>query len=108
MVLRGRITGNPDISGIFPRYMSVARIATATGHLLGVIYRRDLGDTSSVSGPMSDPLTLIADAAGNSLILDGGICNRHCTNEFNGWLHNGTLVPLRPAGFAHREAAEAW
>jgi len=108
MVLRGRIVGNPDISGIFPRYMSVERIATATGHLLGVIYRRDLGDTSSVSGPMSDPLTLIADAAGSGLILDGGICNRHCTNEFNGWLHNGTLVPLRPAGFAHREAAEAW
>ena len=108
MVLRGRITGNPDISGIFPRYMSVARIATATGHLLGVIYRRDLGDTSSVSGPMSDPLTLIADAAGRGLILDGGICNRHCSNEFNGWLHGATLVPLRPAGFAHREAAEAW
>ena len=108
MVLRGRITGNPDISGIFPRYMSVARIATATGHLLGVIYRRDLGDTSSVSGPMSDPLTLIADAAGNSLILDGGICGPHCANEFNGWLHGATLVPLRPAGFAHREAAEAW
>jgi hypothetical protein len=108
MVLRGRITGNPDISGIYPRYMSVERIATATGHLLGVIYRRDLGDTSSVSGPMSDPLTLIADAAGRGLILDGGICNRHCSNEFNGWLHGGTLVPLRPAGFAHREAAEAW
>jgi hypothetical protein len=57
---------------------------------------------------MPDPLTLIADAAGSGLILDGGICNRHCTNEFNGWLHGGTLVPLRPAGFAHREAAEAW
>jgi hypothetical protein len=108
MVLRGRIVGNPQISGIYPRYMSVERIFTATGHLLGVIYRRDLGDTSSVSGPMSDPLTLIADAAGSSLILDGGICNRHCTNEFNGWLHGGTLVPLPPAGFAHREAAEAW
>jgi len=108
MVLRGKIVGNPDISGIYPRYMSVERIAAATGHLLGVIYRRDLGDTSSVSGPMSDPLTLIADAAGRGLILDGGICNRHCTNEFNGWLRGGTLVPLRPAGFAHREAAEAW
>jgi hypothetical protein len=108
MVLRGKIVGNPDISGMYPRYMSVERIATATGHLLGVIYRRDLGDTSSVSGPMSDPLTLIADAAGRGLILDGGICNRGCTNEFNGWLHGATLVPLRPAGFAHREAAEAW
>jgi hypothetical protein len=108
MVLRGKIVGNPDISGIYPRNMSVERISTATGHVLGVIYRRDLGDTSSVSGPMSDPLTLIADAAGRGLILDGGICNRGCTNEFNGWLHDGILVPLRPAGFAHREAAKAW
>jgi hypothetical protein len=108
MVLRGKIAGNPEISGIYPRYMSVEQIATDTGRLLGVIYRRDLGDTSSVSGSMSDPLTLIADAAGRGLILDGGICNRHCSNEFNGWLHGGALVPLRPAGFAHREAAEAW
>ena len=108
MVLRGKIRGNPDISGMYPQLMSVERIATATGRTLGVLYRRDLGDTSSSSGPMSDPLTLIADAAGQGLILDGGICNLHCSNEFNGWLHNGTLVPLRPAGFAHRESAEAW
>ncbi len=67
-----------------------------------------LGDTSSVSGPMADPLALIADATGSNLILDGGICNRGCTNEFNGWLHGGRLVTLRPSGFAHREAAEAW
>ena len=108
MVLRGESVGNPDISGTYPRIMSVEQISTATGQLLGVIYRRDLGDTSSVSGPMSDPLTLIADAAGGSLILDGGICNRGCSNEFNGWLSGGTLVPLRQAGFAHRETAEAW
>ncbi len=108
MVLRGKIVGNPEISGIYPQNMSVERISTATGHLLGVIYRRDLGDTSEVSGPMSDPLTLIADAGGRHLILDGGICNRGCTNEFNGWLRGGQLVPLRPAGFAHREASEAW
>jgi hypothetical protein len=108
VVLRGKITGNPEISGIYPRNMSVERISTPSGRVLGVIYRRDLGDTSSVSGAMSDPLTLIADAAGRGVILDGGICNRHCSNEFNGWLHGGTLVPLRPAGFAHREAAEAW
>jgi hypothetical protein len=73
-----------------------------------VIYRRDLGDTSSTSGPMADPLTLIADVAGRGLILDGGICNRHCSNELHGWLHGGTLVPLPPSGVAHRESAEAW
>jgi hypothetical protein len=76
--------------------------------LLGVIYRRYLGATSEVSGPMSDPLTLIADATGSHLILNGGICNQECTNEFNGWLRAGRLVPLLPTGFAHREAAEAW
>jgi hypothetical protein len=108
MVLRGSIVGNPQISGIFPANLSVEQVSAATGHRLGVLYRRYLGDTSSVSGPMNDPLTLIADATGSRLILNGGICNRHCSNEFNGWLDGGRLVPLRPAGFAHREAAEAW
>jgi hypothetical protein len=108
MVLHGRIVGNPQISGIFPQDLSVERISVATGRQLSVLYQRRLGDTSAVSGPMADPLTLIADATGRNLILNGGICNRHCTNEFNGWLHAGRLVPLRPAGFAHREAAEAW
>jgi hypothetical protein len=108
MVLRGKIVGNPQITGMYPENMSVERISVATGRTLGVLYRRHLGDTSSVSGPMSDPLALIADATGSNLILDGGICNRGCTNEFNGWLHDGQLVPLPPSGFAHREAAEAW
>ena len=72
-----------------------------------MIYQRYLGDISSESSPMNDPLTLIADATGRNLILNGGICNLHCSNEFNGWLHSGLLVPL-PTGFAHRGAAEAW
>jgi hypothetical protein len=108
MVLRGNIVGNPQISGIFPANLSVEQVSAATGRPLGVIYRRYLGDTSFVSGPMSDPLTLIADATGNHLILNGGICNMNCSNEFNGWLDRGQLVPLLPAGFAYREAAEAW
>ncbi len=108
MVLRDKIVGNSQISGTFPASLSVEQVSAATGRLLGVIYRRYLGDTSSESGPMSDPLTLIADATGSHLILNGGICNLHCSNEFNGWLDGSRLVPLRPAGFAHREAAEAW
>jgi len=107
MVLRGKTVGNPQISGFFPAHLSVEQVSAATGHPL-VLYRRYLGDTSSVSSPMSDPLTLIADPTGNHLILDGGICNLHCGNEFNGWLDGGRLVPLLPTGFAHREAAEAW
>ena len=108
VVLRGKIVGNPDITGAFPANLSVEQVSAATGQQLGVIYRRYLGDSSEESGPMSDVLTLIADATGRHLILNSGICNRGCTNEFNGWLSGGTLVPLRPAGFAHREAAEAW
>jgi hypothetical protein len=107
VVLRGKIVGNPQVAGGYPRNISVERISTATGHVLGVIYRRDLGDTSESSW-MSDPLTLIADATGSHLILNSGICNLSCSNEFNGWLDGGRLVPLRPAGFAHRETAETW
>jgi hypothetical protein len=108
MVLRGRVVGNAQISGIFPANLSVEQVSAATRRPLAVIYRRYLGDTSSVSGPMSDPLTLTADPTGSYLILNGGICNMSCSNEFNGWLDRGRLVSLPPAGFAHREAAEAW
>ena len=108
MVLRGKMVGNSRISGGFPANLSVEQFSAATGHRLAVIYRRYLGDTSSESGPMNDALALIADATGGHLILNGGICNLHCSNEFNGWLDGGRLVPLRPAGFAYREAAEAW
>jgi hypothetical protein len=108
MVLRGQVVGNSQISGGFPAKLSVEQFSAATGHRLAVVYRRYLGDTSSISGPMNDALALIADATGGHLILNGGICNLHCSNEFNGWLDGGRLVPLRPAGFAHREAAEAW
>jgi len=108
MVLRSKIVGNPQISGTFPANLSIEQVSAAHGRPLGVIYRRYLGDTSSESGPMNDALTLIADATGSHLILNGGICNLHCSNEFNGWLDGGRLVPLRPAGFAYREAAEAW
>jgi hypothetical protein len=108
MVLRGKIIGNPQVSGGFPANLSVEQVSAATGHPLGVIYRRYLGDTSIESGTESDPLMLIADATGIHLILYGGVCNLHCSNEFNGWLDGGRLVPLLPTGFAHREAAEAW
>jgi hypothetical protein len=108
MVLRGRTIGNLDMSGAFPANLFVEQVSVATGRQLTVLYQRHLGDTSEVSGPMADPLEMSADAAGRNLILNGGICNRGCTNAFNGWLHAGRLVPLPPSGFANRETAEAW
>jgi hypothetical protein len=107
MVLRGEIIGNPQVSGGYPANLSVEQVS-ATGHPLGVVYRRYLGDTSIVSGTESDPLMLITDATGDHLIVYGGVCGLHCSNEFNGWLDGRRLVPLLPTGFAHREAAEAW
>jgi len=108
MVLRGKIIGNPQVSGGYPANLSVEQVSAATGRPLGVIYRRYLGDTSIVSGTESNPLMLIADATGSHLIVFGGVCGLHCSSEFNGWLDGGRLVPLLPTGFAHREAAEAW
>jgi hypothetical protein len=108
MVLHGQTIGNPDIRGTFPENLSVEQISVATGRRLTLLYQRRLGDTSEVSGPMADPLEMTADATAGNLILNGGICNRGCTNEFNGWLHAGRLVPLPPSGFAHRETAETW
>ena len=108
MVLHGKIVGNSQVGGGFPANLSVEQISATTGHPLGVIYRRYLGDTSMISGTESNPLTLLADATGSHLILYGGLCGLHCNTEFNGWLDAGRLVPLLPTGFAHREAAEAW
>jgi hypothetical protein len=108
VVLRGRVVGSSQISGFFPQNLSVERISVATGFQFSVLYQQHLGNTSEVSGAMADPLALSADTTGRNLILNAGICNPGCTNEVNGWLHAGRLVPLPPGGFNHREAAEAW
>jgi len=108
MVLRGKIIGSSGVSGGYPANLSVEQVSAATGHPLGVIYRRYLGDTSIVSGTESDPLMLITDATGSHLIVYSGVCGPNRSNEFNGWLDGRRLVPLLPTGFAHREAAEAW
>jgi hypothetical protein len=108
MVLRGKAVGNRHISGYFPQNLSVGQFSVPTGYQFNVLYQRHLGNTSEVAGGMADPLALIADPSGHGLILDGGICNLHCTNEFNGWLDGQRFIPLRPGGFVNRETAEAW
>jgi hypothetical protein len=39
-------------------------------------------------------------------MLNAGICSGHCTGGFNGWIHDGRLVPLQPTD--GRMADEAW
>jgi hypothetical protein len=105
IVLAGRVTGNPNISGIFPDHLAVEQIAVRTGGLLRVLYRRELGDTSEVNG-VPDPLALMPDGAGQHWLLNGGICSGSCTTGFNGWIDRGALVPLTPAD--GRLAYETW
>jgi hypothetical protein len=105
VVLTGPVVGNADISGSVPANLSVDQISAATGRLLRVLYRRDLGDTSGVNG-VPDPLALMPDATGQHWMLNGGICSGHCDTGFNGWIDHGQLVPLQPTD--GRLAAEAW
>jgi hypothetical protein len=105
IVLTGPVTGNASVSGDFPDDLAVEQISARTGQLLGVLYRRELGDTSEVNG-VPDPLALMPDPAGQHWLLNGGICVGSCTTGFNGWIDRGTLVPVAPAD--GRLAYEAW
>jgi hypothetical protein len=105
IVLTGPVVGNANVSGALPRDLSVDQVSVATGRLLRVLYRRDLGDTSGVNG-VPDPLALMPDATGQHWMLNGGICSGHCDTGFNGWIDNGQLVPLQPTD--GRLAEEAW
>ena len=105
IVLTGRTTGNPNISGMFPDHLAVEQISARTGQLLRVLYRRELGDTSEVN-LVPDPLALMPDPAGQHWLLNVGICSGSCTTGINGWIDDGTLVPVAPAD--GRLAYEAW
>jgi hypothetical protein len=105
IVLTGPVTGNANVSGIFPDNLAVEQISARTGKLLRVLYRHQLGDTSGVNG-VPDPLALMPDAAGQHWLLNVGICSGSCTTGLNGWIDRGTLVPLPPTD--GRLAYEAW
>ena len=105
VVLRGRVVGSSQISGSIPEDLSVVRVSVATGQPVAVLYQRRLGDTSEVNGA-PDFLALSQDASGQHFMLNIGLCAGHCTDGANGWIHDGRLVPLRPAD--GREADQAW
>ncbi len=70
-----------------------------------MLYQRYLGRVTRLSRP--DVLQLSQDTAGQHWMLSGGLCaGLHCRGAFNGWLHDGFLVPLAPV--SGREADEAW
>lgn len=105
IVLTGLVKGSQQISGMVPGNLSVRKISAVTGRTLKVLYQRPLGNTSEVNiGP--DFLQLSQDSAGQHWMLNGGLCAGHCTGGFNGWLHEGRLVPLPPV--SGREYNEAW
>jgi hypothetical protein len=105
IVLTGRAIGNASLGGGFPDHLAVEQISVRTGKLLGVLYRRDLGDTSEVNG-VPDPLALMPDPGGQHWLLNVGICSGSCTTGINGWIDQGTLVPVAPTD--GRLAYEAW
>jgi hypothetical protein len=105
LVLKGGIVGSKQLGGIYPENMSVEQISAATGRKLRVLYRRSLGDTGEINGAPA-PLLLSNDASGQHLMLNVGLCVGRCTDGFNGWIHDGRLIPLQPAD--GRLASEAW
>jgi hypothetical protein len=105
IVLAGPVTGNPSIRGSFPDHLAVEQISVRTGKLLGVLYRRKLGEPSLVMG-VPDPLALIPDPAGQHWLLNVSICSNACTAGSSGWIDRGMLVPLAPAD--RMPGLEAW
>ena len=106
MVLSGRKTTSHGASDLLPPTLSVIQVSTASGRPLRVLYQRYLGRITRMNGG-PDVLQLSQDTAGQHWMLSGGLCGGlHCQGAFNGWLHNGWLVPLAPV--SGREADEAW
>lgn len=91
--------------GLAPDHLSVQQISVATGKQQAVLYQRRIGATSGVND-VPDFLALVADGAGTHLMLNGGVCSGMCQSGFNGWLHDGRLIPLQPSD--GRETGETW
>jgi hypothetical protein len=68
-------------------HVSVVHVSVASGKQVGVVYRMHTGDGFSYR-------TFSADASGQHLLLDAGPSKA----AINGWIDNGHLVRLKPAG----------
>jgi hypothetical protein len=104
VVLRGHAVGY----GHVPPYLSVERISVVEGtigRLLAVLYQRRLSNTAD-TGTAPDFIALSQDATGQHLLLSGGFCGYGCRGGFNGWIHDGRLVPVQPPD--DRESDQAW
>jgi hypothetical protein len=99
-LLTGPVKTAGPISDGTPEVVSVEQISLATGKQLRVLYRRDMGRTTSMN-TVPDFVALYADGAAQHWMLNVGV-----GAGFNGWIGNGRLVPLQPAD--GRLAGEAW
>jgi hypothetical protein len=96
VVLRGQVPGYGHVR----RYLSVERISVvpgSEGQVLAVLYQRRLTDTFD-PGRLPEFIALSQDATGQHLLLSGP--------GFDGWIHDGRLVPLPPGN--GREVDQAW
>ncbi len=92
--------GRPPGYGHVRRYLSVDYISVVSGHrnqVQSVLYRRRLSDTFD-PGRVPQFIALSQDPTGRHLLVSGA--------GFNGWVHDGRLVPLTPDGGG--EADQAW
>jgi len=92
--------GRPPKYGHVRQYLSVDRLSVVRGHLnqvQSVLYRRRLTNTFD-PGRVPEFIALSQDATGQHLLLSGP--------GFDGWIHDGRLVPLPPGN--GREADQAW
>jgi hypothetical protein len=98
-VLTGPVKTAGLIRDMTPEVVSVEQISLASGQQLRVLYRRDMGRTTTMSIPAF--VALSPDSAGQHWMLNIGV-----GAGVHGWIVDGRLAPLQPAN--GRIADEAW
>jgi hypothetical protein len=99
-VLRGPVKTAGQVSDGTPEVVSVEQISLASGQQLRVLYRRDMGRTTSMNA-VPDFVALSPDRASQHWMLNLGV-----GVGVHGWIADGRLVPLQPVN--GRIADEAW
>jgi hypothetical protein len=99
-VLTGPVKTAGPVGDGTPEVVSVEQISLASGQQQRVLYRRDMGRTTSMNA-VPDFVALSPDRAGQHWMLNIGV-----GVGVNGWIEDGRLVTLQPAN--GRIAGEAW